>query len=73
MAALLAWGPPSSRHAGALGEEQDPVTYSAGQTFSEPPGTLHLLSWNASSSEPAKLVVFVVTPAGQPSTVPATT
>lgn len=73
---------PAHRHPGAVFayvvegtvisqlEGQEPITYSEGQTWYEPPGTLHLLSRNASSSQPTKLVVFFIIPQGQPATVP---
>jgi len=41
-----------------------------GQTFYESPGQLHAVSRNASETEPAKVLVFVVNEAGKPLTVP---
>jgi quercetin dioxygenase-like cupin family protein len=37
--------------------------YRAGESWSEPPGAIHLISRNASNAEPAKLLaVFVLDP-----------
>ncbi len=41
----------------------------AGDTFYEPPGALHSVSRNASSTQNLKIVVFMVADASQPSTV----
>ena len=41
-----------------------------GQTFHEAPGQLHAVSANASQTEPAKVVVFMVLESGKPITVP---
>jgi quercetin dioxygenase-like cupin family protein len=41
----------------------------AGDTFYEPPGALHSVSRNASSTQNLKIVVFMVADANQPSTV----
>jgi quercetin dioxygenase-like cupin family protein len=41
-----------------------------GQTFHEAPGQLHAVSANASQTEPAKVVVFMVAESGKPITVP---
>jgi quercetin dioxygenase-like cupin family protein len=41
----------------------------AGDTFYEPPGALHSVSRNASSTQNLKIVVFMVAAANQPSTV----
>ena len=41
-----------------------------GQTFYEAPGQLHAVSGNASSTEPAKVLVMVVNEIGKPLTVP---
>jgi quercetin dioxygenase-like cupin family protein len=41
-----------------------------GQTFYEAPGQLHAVSANASESEPAKVLAFIVAEAGKPITVP---
>ncbi len=44
---------------------QAPVTYKAGQYWYEPAGTVHLMSRNASSTKPAKLLVWVLKGADQ--------
>jgi quercetin dioxygenase-like cupin family protein len=41
----------------------------AGDTFYEPPGALHSVSRNASSTQNLKIVVFMVADASRPSTV----
>jgi quercetin dioxygenase-like cupin family protein len=41
-----------------------------GQTFYEAPGQLHAVSSNASTTEPAKVLVMVVNEIGKPLTVP---
>jgi quercetin dioxygenase-like cupin family protein len=41
-----------------------------GQTFYEAPGQLHAVSSNASSTEPAKVLVVVINESGKPLTVP---
>jgi len=41
-----------------------------GQTFYEAPGQLHAVSANASQTEPAKVLVFIVAESGKPITVP---
>jgi quercetin dioxygenase-like cupin family protein len=41
-----------------------------GETFYEAPGQLHAVSANASRSEPAKVLVFIVAESGKPITVP---
>lgn len=38
--------------------------YEAGEAFFEPPGSVHLISENASSSQPATLLAVFVAPAG---------
>ena len=38
----------------------EPVTLSAGQTFYEGPNDVHIVGRNASSTKPAKFVVFMV-------------
>jgi quercetin dioxygenase-like cupin family protein len=40
-----------------------------GQTFHEAPGQLHAVSANASDSQPAKVLVFMVVESGKPITV----
>ena len=41
-----------------------------GQTFREAPGQLHAVSANASLTEPAKVLAFIVAESGKPITVP---
>jgi quercetin dioxygenase-like cupin family protein len=36
------------------------MTYQAGETFYEAPNRIHLISANASSSEPAKFVAYLI-------------
>ena len=51
--------------------DQGPETVlTKGQTFHEAPGQLHAVSANASQTEPAKVVVFMVVESGKPITVP---
>jgi len=47
-----------------------PVTLHAGETFFEKPGDIHVTSANASSSAPAKFLVYMVKDKGAPPTVP---
>jgi len=51
-----------------IGDGQ-PKTFKSGEAFYEPPGVLHAVSRNASADARAKLVVFMVADAKQPSTV----
>jgi quercetin dioxygenase-like cupin family protein len=44
-------------------------TFKPGEAFYEPPGVLHAVSRNASATDRAKVVVFMVADAKQPSTV----
>jgi quercetin dioxygenase-like cupin family protein len=46
------------------------VTLGPGQTFYESPGDIHSVSKNASSSQPAKILVFTVKDKGAPATLP---
>ncbi len=46
-------------------------TYKPGEMFYEPPLHLHAVSKNASSTGPAKFLVFRVIEKGKPATVPA--
>ena len=51
--------------------DQGPETLlSKGQTFYEAPGQLHAVSGNASQTEPAKVLAFIVAESGKPITVP---
>jgi quercetin dioxygenase-like cupin family protein len=47
------------------------VTLTPGQTFYEGPNDVHLVSRNASSTKPAKFLVFLVKNKGAPVLVPA--
>jgi len=47
------------------------VTLTAGQTFYESPSDVHTVSRNASDTEPARILVFLVKDQGAPVTVPA--
>ena len=47
------------------------VTLTPGQTFYEGPGDVHVVGRNASSTKPAKFVVFLVKDKGAPVVVPA--
>jgi quercetin dioxygenase-like cupin family protein len=49
----------------------NPVTLGPGQTFYESPEDIHTVSKNASSTEPAKFLVFFVKQKGAPATAPA--
>ena len=46
------------------------VTLTPGQTFYENPGDVHTVGRNASATEPAKFVVFMVKDKGAPVSVP---
>ena len=46
------------------------VTVSAGETFYEAPDDVHLVSRNASSTKPAKFIVFLVKDKGAPVLLP---
>jgi quercetin dioxygenase-like cupin family protein len=48
-----------------------PVTLGPGQTFYESPEDVHTVSRNASTTKPAKFVVFFVKQKGAPASVPA--
>jgi quercetin dioxygenase-like cupin family protein len=52
-----------------VGEGPETVL-SKGQTFYEAPGQLHAVSGNASQTEPAKVLAFMVAESGKPITVP---
>ena len=47
-----------------------PVTLKAGDTFFEAPGDVHVTSANASSSAPAKFLVYMVKDKGAPASTP---
>jgi quercetin dioxygenase-like cupin family protein len=48
-----------------------PVTLGPGQTFYESPSDVHSVSKNASDSEAAKVLVFIVKDKGKPPVLPA--
>lgn len=50
---------------------QPPVTLTPGQTFYESPTDIHLVSRNASQTEPAQFLVFMILDKGAPVSVPA--
>ncbi len=52
-------------------EGGDRVTLEPGQTFYETPDDTHVVSMNASVTEPARILVFFVKQQGAPVTVPA--
>ena len=52
-------------------EERLIKIYKAGEAFFEPPGSQHLVSENASKTEPARLLVFFVKNSGAAATRPA--
>ena len=76
------WSTPRHRHnahvfvyvlEGAVVMQNDgaaPVTLLPGQTFYESPDDVHALARNASDTQPAKLLVFIVKDKGTPVTVP---
>jgi quercetin dioxygenase-like cupin family protein len=47
---------------------QPPVTLGPGQTFHEAPGDIHRQSANASATQPAKFVVFMIKDKNKPAT-----
>jgi len=47
------------------------VTLTAGQTFYEGPNDVHVVDRNASSTKPAKFVVFMIKGKGAPVLIPA--
>lgn len=49
---------------------KEPVTVRKGQTFRESPNDIHRQSANASKTEPARFVVFMVKDQGKPATRP---
>src|SRR5215472_4439570 len=49
----------------------EPVTLKAGETFYEGPNDVHIVGRNASDSQPAKFVVFLVKKEGVPVFIPA--
>ncbi len=51
-------------------EGKEPVTLNVGQTYYETPTDIHVVSKNASESEPAKVLVFFVKDEGAPPVTP---
>ncbi len=51
-------------------EDGEEVTYTAGQIFYEPPMVLHRVSRNASETEPAKVIAFLIIEDGKPAVIP---
>jgi quercetin dioxygenase-like cupin family protein len=49
-------------------EGQELKTYKQGEMWYEPPGTIHVISRNASKTKPAKLLVFLVAEEGKAAT-----
>jgi len=49
----------------------EPVTVKAGETFYEGPNDVHIVGRNASDSQPAKFVVFLLKKQGVPAVLPA--
>ena len=49
---------------------EDPLTLTLGQTFYEGPNDVHIVGRNASSTQPAKFLVFLVKEKGAPPLVP---
>jgi quercetin dioxygenase-like cupin family protein len=47
-----------------------PITFDEGQTWYEPPGAVHSTSRNASTTVPAKLIVFFVADRHEVLTIP---
>ena len=53
-----------------VGDEPE-KTYTAGQMFLEAPGQVHVVSRNASTTQPAKLLAILLAEKGSPLTTPA--
>jgi quercetin dioxygenase-like cupin family protein len=51
-------------------EGEQPVTYTKGQSWYEPPKKPHVVSKNASTTEPAKLLVFLLSNEGEATKMP---
>lgn len=51
-------------------EGEKPMTYTKGQSWYEPPKKPHVMSKNASATEPAKLLVFLLSQEGESIKVP---
>ncbi len=52
-------------------EDGEEITYTAGQIYYEPPMVLHRVSRNASETESAKVIAFVLIEDGKPVVIPA--
>ena len=50
---------------------QKRVTLGAGESFYEDPGDIHIVSRNASSTKPARFLVFLINKKGAPLVIPA--
>ena len=50
---------------------QKELTLGPGQSFYEDPGDIHIVSRNASSTKPAKFLVFLINKKGAPLVIPA--
>lgn len=46
------------------------VTLHEGQTFFEEPGAVHVISRNASATQPATFLAYLIGPTNQPTTLP---
>ncbi|BFU96417.1 MAG: hypothetical protein NTNFB02_31390 [Nitrospira sp.] len=53
-------------------EGEKPVTYSAGQSWYEPPGQPHVVLRNASREVPAKILLFILAQEGEALKSPVT-
>ncbi len=49
-------------------DDHEPVTYKVGEMWAEKPHEHHMVSKNASTTEPARLLVFMIAPHGVPLT-----
>ncbi len=56
--AVLAYVAEGTLRSQVKGERE--ITYQTGQSFYEPPNGVHLVSANASSTQPAKLIAFLL-------------
>jgi quercetin dioxygenase-like cupin family protein len=52
-------------------DREEPKTYSAGDSWYEPAMHVHRMFTNLSNTERARVLVFMVTPKGKPTTLPA--
>ena len=51
------------------GASMETIMYSAGETWTEPPNSHHIVTANASKTEPARLMAYVIADDGVPATV----